>query len=41
MEGDTVAKKVKEPIDVKVIVVSAYDFEEKMVEELKAVRRGT
>jgi hypothetical protein len=38
MEGDTVAKKVKELNDVKVIIVSAYDLEVKMVEELKAVR---
>ena len=35
MPGDTVAKKVKELNDVKVIIVSAYDLEEKMVEELK------
>jgi DNA-binding response OmpR family regulator len=38
MQGDTVAKKVKELNDVKVIIVSAYDLEVKMVEELKAVR---
>ena len=35
MQGDTVAKKVKELNDVKVIMVSAYDLVEKMVEELK------
>ncbi len=35
MQGDAVAKKVKELNDVKVIIVSAYDLEEKMVEELK------
>ncbi len=35
MRGDAVAKKVKELNNVKVIIVSAYDLEEKMVEELK------
>ncbi len=35
MQGDTVVKKVKELNDVKVIIVSTYVLEEKMVEELK------
>ena len=41
MQVDIVAKKVEELNDVKVIMVSAYDLEEKMFEELKAVRQGT
>jgi DNA-binding response OmpR family regulator len=35
MYGDTVAKKVKELNDVKIIIVSAYELEHEMVEELK------
>jgi DNA-binding response OmpR family regulator len=35
MQGDTVASKVKELNDVKVIMISAYELDEKMVEELK------
>jgi DNA-binding response OmpR family regulator len=35
MQGDTVAKKVKELNDVKIIMISAYELNEKMVEELK------
>ena len=35
MQGDTVAKKVKELNDVKIIMISAYELDEKMVEGLK------
>jgi response regulator RpfG family c-di-GMP phosphodiesterase len=35
MYGDTVAKKVKELDDVKIIMISAYELDPKMVEELK------
>jgi DNA-binding response OmpR family regulator len=35
MYGDTVARKVKELNDVKIIIVSAYELEHEMVEELK------
>jgi len=35
MQGDTVAKKVKELNDLKIIMISAYELDEKMVEELK------
>jgi DNA-binding response OmpR family regulator len=35
MQGDTVAKKVKELNDAKIIMISAYELNEKMVEELK------
>jgi DNA-binding response OmpR family regulator len=35
MYGDTVAKKVKELDDVKIIMISAYELDTKMVEELK------
>jgi CheY-like chemotaxis protein len=38
MQGDTVAKKVKELNDVKIIMISAYELDEKMVEELKQSR---
>ena len=35
MQGDTVAKKVKELNDVKIIMISAYELDEKTVEGLK------
>jgi DNA-binding response OmpR family regulator len=35
MYGDAVAKKVKELNDVKIIIVSAYELEQEMVEGLK------
>ena len=35
MQGDTVAKKVKELNDVKIIMISAYELDEKMVGDLK------
>ncbi|MDQ4015882.1 MAG: response regulator [Thermoproteota archaeon] len=35
MYGDTVAKKVKELDDVKIIMISAYELDPKMVDELK------
>jgi DNA-binding response OmpR family regulator len=35
MQGDPVAKKVKELNDAKIIMISAYELDEKMVEELK------
>lgn len=35
MYGDTVAKKVKELNDVKIIMVSAYELDQEMVEGLK------
>ena len=38
MQGDTVAKKVKELNDVKIIMISAYELDENMVEELKQSR---
>jgi CheY-like chemotaxis protein len=38
MQGDTVARKVKELNDVKIIMISAYELDEKMVEELKQSR---
>jgi DNA-binding response OmpR family regulator len=35
IQGDTVAKKVKELNDVKIIMISAYELDEKMVGDLK------
>ena len=35
MLGDTVAKKVKELNDVKIILLTAYELDEKIVEEIK------
>ena len=35
MEGDRVAKKVKELNDVNIIIITAYELERKMVDELK------
>jgi DNA-binding response OmpR family regulator len=35
MQGDTVAKKVKELNDIKIIMISAYELDEKMVGDLK------
>ena len=38
MYGDTVAKKVKKLYDVKIIMISAYELDPNMVEELKQSR---
>ncbi len=38
MQGDTVAKKVKELNDVKIIMISAYELDGNIVEELKRSR---